>query len=282
MKYKTIFIGNESPYLDSIKECSDLALIVCKPIRGNAKKYFGSSFQYAKKNRIPFSTLLDYIQNPQATDLILVSGCTVKIPLNVIRTARVAAINIHQSLLPAYRGRHPINWAIIRGEKNTGVTLHYLTEQFDEGRIIFQNKVKTNYNDTVMDVHRKTVLKGNKLLRCMFRALKTNGFKSCEQNIKKVTYLPPRTPTDGKINWADTAKNIRNLVRALVYPYPGAYFYYKGLKLIIEKAEVQKFGPKGLSIGQLIFDRKAYMVRTGSGFLIIKKLRNREFTEVRI
>ena len=280
MKYKTIFIGNESPYLDSIKECSDLALIVCKPIRGNAKKHFGSAFQYAKKNQIPFSTLTDYIQNPQATDVILVSGCTVKIPLNVIRTARVAAINIHQSLLPAYRGRHPINWAIIRGEKNTGVTLHYLTEQFDEGRIIFQNKVKIDYNDTVMDVHRKTVFKGNKLLRYMFRVLKTSSFKSCEQDTKNVTYFPPRAPTDGKINWEDTAENIRNLVRALVYPYPGAYFYCKGLKLVIEKAEVQKSGPKGLLIGQLTFDRKAYMVKTGSGFLIIKEFRNREFTGV--
>ena len=173
-----------------------------------------------------------------------------------------------------------MNWAIIRGEKFTGITLHHLTEQFDEGRIISHGKLKIKYNDTVMDVYQKMTLKGKELLRNIFEMVGTNDFRGFKQDIKQATYFPPRTPKDGKINWTDTAENIRNLVRALTYPYPGAYFYHKGLKVVIEDAEVLEYIVLDVPIGRLFFYNKAYMVKTGSGFLVIKKLRNRELEDI--
>ena len=157
--------------LDVLNKFTQLALIVCKPLRGNGRKYFGSAHRFARENQIPVSAPEVYMSNQVAADVIVVSGYPKRIPKGIIHSARIAAINIHQSLLPAYRGRHPLNWAIINGETLTGVTLHYLNERFDDGKIIKQESVKIEKNDTIMDVYQKTAKKGQKLLQMIYLIL---------------------------------------------------------------------------------------------------------------
>ena len=215
MGFETIFIGNESPFLEVLSDISRVSGIVCEPIRGTSKKVFGSSYQFAKERKIEIISPSSFLKKPRPTDIIVVSGFSKLIPGRVIKSSRVATINIHQSLLPAYKGRHPLNWAIIKGENFTGVTLHHLNKNFDEGNIILQKKVKISEKDNIMDIYWKTVIKGTELLCAFYKNAKRGNIGGFRQNQKLATYYPPRKPRDGKIDWNETAVNINNLVRAL-------------------------------------------------------------------
>ena len=199
----------------------------------------------------------------------------------MIDSARVATVNIHQSLLPAYRGRHPLNWAIINGETYTGVTIHHINKDFDDGDIILQKRVEILNNDTIMDVYWKAAKTGCKMLHSFFERVRKGNLKGLRQDPKRATYFPPRIPKHGKIDWSDSAENIYNLVRALTYPYPGAYFYYRRKKMLIEIAKPEKQGPLGSEIGVPTLYRGDCFVKTGSGFLKIVKLRNANLIEIK-
>ena len=281
MKFETIFIGNEAPYLGTLNKLSRLTKVVCTPIRGNTRKIFGSAYQFAKANKIEIVSPAVFMKNPEKVDIIVVSGYSKLIPSKVIDSAKTAIINIHQSLLPAYRGRHPLNWAIINGEKYTGATIHHLSEGFDKGNVIVQKKVKIADNDTVMDVYWKTIVKSCEMLHSFFRKAKRGDLAGFQQDLKSATYFPPRLPKDGKIDWTEPAKNVYNLVRALTYPYPGAYFYWRGKKLVVEGAQPVKEGPIRAKLGVPVFFKGSCLVKTGLGFLKIKQLRNKNLSELK-
>jgi methionyl-tRNA formyltransferase len=281
MKFETIFLGNEAPYLETLYKLSELSMVVCEPLRGPSAKIFGSAYQFAKKRKIEIISPSAFIKNPGQTDLIVVSGFSRLIPRKVIESARVATVNIHQSLLPAYRGRHPLNWAIINGETYTGVTIHHVSEGFDEGNVILQKRVKITDNDTVMDIYWKTVEKSCEMLHSFFRRTKQGDLTGFRQDPRLASYFPPRTPKDGKIDWTESAEKIFNLVRALTYPYPGAYFYFGRKKIVIENAQVVRKGPPGAKVGIPVFYKCACLVKTGSAFLKIMQLRNRDLSEIK-
>ena len=132
-------------------------------------------------------------------------------------------INLHGSLLPKYRGRCPINWAVINGEKETGVTFHYMTEKPDTGDILAQEKFPIGPNDTARDVHENAAKAAAKLLRAALPKLKKGLLKGVKQDEKKATYFGGRKPADGLIDWSRSASEIRNLVRGVTRPYPGAF-----------------------------------------------------------
>ena len=134
-------------------------------------------------------------------------------------------INLHGSLLPKYRGRCPINWAVINGEKETGVTFHYMTEKPDTGDILAQEKFPIGPNDTARDVHENAAKAAAKLLRAALPKLKKGLPKGVKQDEKKATYFGGRKPADGLIDWSRSASEIRNLVRGVMRPYPGAFSY---------------------------------------------------------
>ena len=273
MRYKTTFIGHELPFPEAIKEHSNLHLIVCKRIKCKAKKFFASSFDYAKANGIQIISPQDYFNNPIPTDIIIVFGYPKLIPSRVITHPRIGILNIHQSLLPAYRSRHPLNWAIINAEKYTGVTIHHINGKFDEGDIIFQKRVKIEEEDTIMDVYSKTVEAAKELIRKTLNIVGKKQFKGFKQKERLASYFPPRRPKDGRINWNDSAIKIKNLIRALTEPYPGVYFYYKGKKTIIDEAKVLENCPYSGRIGKpFVFDGNV-IVKTGEGFLNILKIR---------
>lgn len=260
--YKTTFIGGESAFLDTIRKYSQLHLIVCAVKKRKAKKYFGSAFDFARKHNIKVVSPENYMHCPQATDIIIVSGYPRIIPMRIINHPRIAIINIHQSLLPAYRGRHPLNWAIINGEKYTGITIHHINNKFDDGNIILQDKVRINKKDTVMDVYYKTVNKGNILLKKIFLSAGKKEFMGRKQDFRLSSFFPPRTPEDGKINWSHPIKRIRNLIRALSKPYPGAFFYYQGKKIVVDKLE---------AINGINFKREPEKPFFCNGSLMVKK-----------
>jgi methionyl-tRNA formyltransferase len=281
MGFETIFIGNESPFLEVLNNISRLSAIVCEPMRGTSKKVFGSGYQFAKEKKIEIISPSVFLKKPRPVDIIVVSGFSKLIPRKVIKSTRVATVNIHQSLLPTYRGRHPLNWSIINGENYAGVTLHHLSENFDEGNIILQKKIKISETDTIMDLYWRTVEKGRELLGTFYENAKKGDIKGIRQNPGLASYFPPRKPREGKINWREPAINIHNLIRALTYPYPGAYFYYKRKKWVIEEAQVISKGPSDSKIGEPVFYEDDCFVKTGSEFIEIKRLRNHKLIEIK-
>jgi UDP-4-amino-4-deoxy-L-arabinose formyltransferase/UDP-glucuronic acid dehydrogenase (UDP-4-keto-hexauronic acid decarboxylating) len=135
------------------------------------------------------------------------------------------AYNLHGSLLPKYRGRCPINWVLINGEKETGVTLHHMTARPDDGDIVDQNVIKIEDADNAKTLSIKANDAAAKLLKNILPKISDGTAPKISQDGSKASYFGGRKPADGEINWSDSAETTRNLVRAVTLPWPGAYSF---------------------------------------------------------
>ncbi|WP_034436257.1 formyltransferase [Candidatus Contendibacter odensensis] len=133
------------------------------------------------------------------------------------------ALNMHGSLLPKYRGRVPVNWAIIHGESETGATLHYMVAKPDAGDIVAQTPVPILPDDTAQEVFNKVTLAAELTLHRALPALIAGTAPRIVQDLAQGSYFSGRDPEDGRINWNESAAQIHNLVRAVAPPYPGAF-----------------------------------------------------------
>lgn len=141
----------------------------------------------------------------------------------VLEVAGGRAYNMHGSLLPQYRGRVPVNWAIINGERETGATLHEMTPKPDAGRIVDQMAVPILPNDLAVDVFRKVTVAAEIVLDRCLPALLAGTAKLTPQDLARGRYYGGRKPEDGRIDWSWSAWQVHNLVRAVAPPYPGAF-----------------------------------------------------------
>jgi len=132
------------------------------------------------------------------------------------------ALNMHGSLLPKYRGRVPVNWAIIHGETETGATLHYMTEKPDDGDIVAQTAVPILADDTAGEVFNKVTVAAEMTLHRTLSGLVSGSAPRIAQQRGEGSYFGGRKPEDGIIDWMRSAAAIHNLVRAVAPPYPGA------------------------------------------------------------
>ena len=152
---------------------------------------------------------------------------------------RRGALNMHGSLLPKYRGRVPVNWAIIKGETETGASLHYMTEKPDNGDIVDQQAVPILPNDTAAEVFHKVTCAAEVALNRCLAGLIAGTAPRVLQDLSKGAYFGGRKPEDGEINWNDSAQNIHNLVRAVAPPYPGAYTKLQGKRIRVLRTLVE-------------------------------------------
>ena len=141
-------------------------------------------------------------------------------------------LNLHGSLLPRYRGRCPVNWVLINGEKETGVTLHYMTPRPDDGDIVGQKRVPIDDNDTALSLHKKLAAAASDLLDDVLPKIRENRAERIPQEQSSASYFGGRRPDDGEIDWRQDAAGVRNLVRAVTRPYPGAFSYLGNRKCI--------------------------------------------------
>ncbi len=147
-------------------------------------------------------------------------------------------LNLHGSLLPKYRGRVPVNWALIHGETETGVTLHYMTPRPDDGDIVAQQSMPITPNDTARTLFDKIVGASTQLLDGILPAIIAGNAPRTPQNAAEATYFGGRKADDGEIDWTQSATQIRNLIRAVSQPYPGAFTQHLDDKLIVWQATV--------------------------------------------
>ena len=174
----------------------------------------------------------------------------------VLALAKRGAYNLHGSLLPKYRGRVPVNWAVLHGETETGATLHEMTVKPDAGAIIGQTAVPILPDDTAFEVFAKLTVAAEQTLWKVLPALIAGNAPHLPNDLSKGSYFGGRKPEDGRIDWSQSAQQVYNLHRAVAPPYPGAFTDIKGKRFVIEKARLINHSatkvpanlPQGLSV----------------------------------
>ena len=149
------------------------------------------------------------------------------------------ALNMHGSLLPKYRGRVPVNWAVIRGETETGASLHYMAEKPDAGAVVGRQRVPILPEDTAREVFDKVTLAAELVLDAALPALIAGRAPAEPQDLAQGSYFGGRRPEDGRIDWSMSAREIHDLVRGVAPPYPGAFASVGGVPLRILRTRVE-------------------------------------------
>jgi UDP-4-amino-4-deoxy-L-arabinose formyltransferase/UDP-glucuronic acid dehydrogenase (UDP-4-keto-hexauronic acid decarboxylating) len=180
------------------------------------------------------------------------------------------AYNLHGSLLPAYRGRCPVNWVLVNGETETGVTLHHMVKKADAGDIVGQKRVSIDPRDTARSLYGKLCAAAAELLDGLLPLMKEGKAPRIPQDISLGSYFGGRGPEDGRIDWGGSARRIFDLIRAVTEPYPGAFARLpNGARLMVWWAlpeEGEQESGSG-SPGKVEIDAGQVMVRTGGGRL---------------
>lgn len=191
----------------------------------------------------------------------------------------LGTINLHGSLLPKYRGAAPINWAIINGEKETGVTTFKLQQQIDTGNILLQQKIPITETETAGTLHDKMMHVGADLLLETLQQLEKGNLKEIPQtdnsqlttHISSLTTAPKIFTETCEINWHQPAEKIYNFIRGLS-PYPSAFTFLNGKKLKIFTSEKEKTHTENES-GKMLTDNKSFLkFATTDGFISVKEI----------
>ncbi|WP_395011701.1 formyltransferase [Undibacterium sp.] len=156
----------------------------------------------------------------------------------IFSLANQGAYNLHGSLLPKYRGRVPVNWAVLHGETETGATLHEMTIKPDAGAIIAQTAVPILPDDTAFEVFGKLTVAAEQTLWSALPAIIAGNPPKIINDLSRGSYFGGRKPEDGRIDWRQSAQQVYNLHRAVAPPYPGAFTEVNGERFIIQKARL--------------------------------------------
>ncbi|MGP8033502.1 MAG: formyltransferase [Steroidobacteraceae bacterium] len=192
----------------------------------------------------------------------------------LLGSARHGALNMHGSLLPKFRGRAPVNWAILKGERETGATLHYMVEQADAGDIVDQMSVPILVDDDARTVLAKVTVAAETILARSLPALLAGSAPRRPQSIVPGQYFGRRTPEDGRIDWTRPAREIHDLARAVAPPFPGAFADVGGERWEIQRTRLSdRPAPRA---GAWLFgvDGELYAACGGGGVLRLVSVAN--------
>ena len=211
----------------------------------NENVFFDSVAKLAAENNIPVFAPED-VNHPLRIEQIRAMSPDVLFSFyyrnmlcqEILDIAPQGAMNLHGSLLPLYRGRVPVNWALVNGESETGVTLHHMTGKPDAGDIVAQEKLDIEDDDTALTLNDKLCVLSEGLLEKALTEIKAGTASRTPQKDSSATYFGKRCPADGEINWNGSAREARNLVRAVTQPYPGAFTFTGDRKINIWSATV--------------------------------------------
>lgn len=236
------------------------------PVREAALKHNIPVFQPEKIKDEPFITAISNF----SPDVIAVVAYGKILPKAILDIPPKGCINVHASILPKYRGAAPINWAIINGEKETGITTMLLDEGMDTGDMLLTEKVEIRDDDTTSSLHDRLKYIGADLLIKTIKDIKSETIRPIPQDDSQATYAPMLKKEDGRIDWTMKAEEIKNLIRGL-NPWPGAYTRWDGKQIKIFKAEVEA-GVKEEPGTVINISTEGIFAATGKGILLIKEL----------
>ncbi len=266
-KLKIIFMGTSDFAVFSlkklIKEGYNISLVATQPDRkkGRGKKLLPPPIKtaalQANLNIIQPETVADTkfekTIKSLAPDLLVVTSFGHILKKKILDIPLIGAVNIHASLLPKYRGPSPIHSAIIKLEKETGVTTIFMDEGVDTGDIIHSAKIAIEQNDTAATLHDKLGLLGASLLIKTLKGIEENSITPKPQNNKRATYTPLLKKRDGNINWNKPAQSIEAFIKGM-NPWPCAFTYLNGKRFKMFNAKTtDRPNPKAAPPGTVIY-----------------------------
>ena len=169
----------------------------------------------------------------------------------ILDTARIAALNMHGSLLPKYRGRAPVNWAVLHGETETGASLHIMEAKPDAGDIVGQEAVPIDPDEDATAVFSKVSNAAVHVMQTALPALLEGRVPRTPNVLANGSYFSGRKPEDGRIQWSQNAVQVHNLIRAVAPPYPGAFADWQGARMVIAKSKLNPLLPSSIDLDQL-------------------------------
>ncbi|MBU1026777.1 MAG: methionyl-tRNA formyltransferase [Candidatus Margulisbacteria bacterium] len=287
---KIIFMGTPQVAAETLKELikskHEIICVVTQPDRpkGRGQKVvFSPVKEVALQNDLPleqpekvknnkvFVSLLKSL-NP---DIIVVVAYGMLLPKEILDIPKYGCLNVHASLLPKYRGAAPVQWALLKGEQETGITVMRLNELLDTGDIIFQEKVEIDDNDNAITLLDKLFDLGKGTLLKALGQIENGTVKYIKQNDSQATNAPMIKKESGEIDWTKSANEIHNRIRAMV-PWPVAHTFYKEKLLKIWRSEIHVLGleTKTKQPGTIIQVVKnlGFVVATGNGNLLVSEV----------
>lgn len=280
-----LFLGSRRGHAvlkELIKANAKIAGILCLIEDSHEEQYHLKISAIAKEQHIPISYSTEVKSSGYASllqqikpDIAFAIGWRYLITKEAYSIPPKGTLIIHDSLLPQYRGFAPMNWAIINGEKETGVTLFHIAEGVDSGPIIDQLSTEIHFHDTAQTVDERIIELYGQIIIKNLPLLASTQSVGIPQKEEQATYTCKRTPEDGEIHWHQTAEQIYNLIRGLTHPFPGAYTSLHGKKMYIWSAELpeKKEIYVGSIPGRVIAKRNGGIeVLTGAGVLRLKQL----------
>ena len=292
---KIVFMGTPDFAVPSLKllleSKYEIAAVVTAPDkeRGRGRKVsFTPVKEFALQNNLPVlqpeklknQEFVNQLQDFNV-DLFVVVAFRI-LPAEVFNIPSKGSFNLHGSLLPKYRGAAPIQWAIINGENETGVTTFKLEQKVDTGNIYLQEKLKIEDEDDLGTVHDKMSVLGAEVVLRTVDLIDSGNYELKKQDDSLASAAPKIKKETGKIDWTKSTEEIHNLVRGLS-PFPGAYFYYNDRQIKIYKTKLSY--SENLKPSEIKQTKKELYIGTGDGTLEIlelqqegkKRMRTEEF-----
>jgi len=241
--------------------------VLFSPVKELALQHGLKPFQPEKAKEEEFQDALKILQ----PDLIVVIAYGQILPKSILKIPKYGAVNVHASLLPKYRGAAPIAWAILKGEKVTGVTTMVMDEGMDTGDILLQAEIPIGDEETCESLHDRLASFGARLLRETLEKMRSGNIRPLPQDHSKATYAPPLKKEDGHIFWKKEAKEIDRQVRGF-NPWPGAFTQWGDQLLKIYKGEIKERTPTGKT-GAVVWVGSDFIeVETGKDSYLIKEV----------
>jgi methionyl-tRNA formyltransferase len=246
----------------------DVALVVTHEDNAQENIWFESMVSLCQTEGIPYITPAD-AKDPELLarvsaakpDLMFSFYYRNMLPASILAIA--PAFNMHGSLLPAFRGRAPVNWAVLHGATEIGATLHEMTIKPDAGAIVAQTAVPILPDDTAFEVFGKVTVAAEQTLWHVLPALLEGRAPRIHNDLSQGGYFSGRKPEDGRIDWSQPSQQVYNLHRAVAPPYPGAFTDVNGKRYIIERARLARGAPaalQGLPAGLHVVDNAIFGV----------------------
>lgn len=255
---------------------ANVVALITHPDSATEKIWFRTPAEVARRAGIPVH-VPESVNTPEwrerialfAPDLILSAYYRHMIGTRLLAIAPLGAFNLHGSLLPKYRGRAPLNWAILHGETRVGLTLHRMVARADAGAIVDQAAVELDPRDTAEQAFRKVLPLVRVIFARQIDALLRGTAPETPQDESQATYFGARTPEDGRIDWRLPTARIFNLIRAVTDPYPGAFTPVGATRLMIWWGEPAP-GRAGAVPGEIL-SADPLVIATGDGALAVSR-----------
>lgn len=206
-------------------------------------------------------------------DLIVVAGYHLRIPDRILSLPRLGVLNVHLSLLPRHRGPCPWKWAILRGETQTGVTVHVMTPRFDQGAILAQKECPISDEETGESLFLRLSTLGAELLPDVLDQIRAGASSRTPQDESRASYDSALTDDDARIRWQRSATEIRDQIRGL-HPRPGAWTTWDGTRIRILRASLGGPSVSEDPPGTILHSNGTLAIVTGNGTLNVQEWRN--------